>query len=93
MTETHTPETQAPQRADYQRAAALMLHQYRGDTLGWNAVMEEADQLGRLSAMVIAIVEMAGHAPIPPATPEGMAGLQAVAHGMALDDTTEDPPK
>jgi hypothetical protein len=82
-------DTQAPAPADYRRAAALMRHQYRGDTLGWNAVMEEADQLGRISAMVIAIVEMAGHAPEPLATPEGMAGLQAVAQGMALDDTSQ----
>jgi hypothetical protein len=40
-------DTQAPERADYRRAAALMLHQYRGDTLGWNEVMCEADGLGR----------------------------------------------
>ncbi len=86
MTE-HTPvESQAPGRADYQRAAALMLHQYRGDTEGWNAVMVDADELGRMSALVVALVEIAGRAPEALNTPEGMAGLQAVAQGMALDD-------
>jgi hypothetical protein len=42
-----------------------------------------------MSALVLAIVQMVGDPPAPPATPEGMAGLQAVAQGMALDDTPQ----
>ncbi len=82
--------SQAPGRADYQRAAALMLHQYRQDTLGWNDVMADADQEQRLSALVMAIVEIAGQAPDPLSSPRGMAALQAVATGMAVDDTIPD---
>jgi hypothetical protein len=90
MTEQQALPSQAPGRADYQRAAALMLHQYRHDTLGWNSVMAETDQAGRLSALLLAVVEIAGHSPEPLASPKGMAGLQAVAAGMALDATPDD---
>lgn len=78
--------SQAPGRADYQRAAALCLHQYGGDTLGWNSVMAEADQLCRMSSLVVALVEIAGRAPEPLNSPAGLAALQAVATGMALDE-------
>jgi hypothetical protein len=86
MTEQQALPSQTPQRSDYQRAAALMLHQFRRDTEGFNSVMAEADQLGRLSSLVLAIVEMAGQAADPLASPKGLAGLQAVAAGMAIDD-------
>jgi hypothetical protein len=87
MTDQPQPlPSQAPGRADYQRAAALMLHSYRGDIEGFNSVMAEADQLARMSALVLAIVEIAGQSPEPLASPKGMAGLQAVATGMAVDD-------
>jgi hypothetical protein len=89
MTEQQPLPSQAPGRADYQRAAAMLLHQYRHDTEGWNAVVAEADQLARMSALLLAVGEIAGQSAEPLASPEGMAGLQAVAQGMALDD---DPP-
>jgi hypothetical protein len=66
-----------------------MLHQYRGDTLGWNSVVAEADQLASMSALLLAVGEIAGKSPEALATPQGMAGLQSVATGLALDD---DPP-
>lgn len=81
---------QTPTHADYRRAAALMLHQYSGDQLGWNDTLAEADQLGRISALVLAVVEIAGTAPEPLKCPARIAGLRAVATGMALD---EDPPQ
>ncbi len=88
MTADQQPlESQAPQRTDYQRAAAALLHQCRQDTLGWNSVMAEADPAGPMSALILAIGEIAGRAPEPLASPQGMAGLQAVAQGMALDDS------
>jgi hypothetical protein len=90
MTEQPQPlPSQAPGRADYQRAAAMLLHQYRGDIEGWNSVVAEADQLARMSSLLLAVGEIAGQSPEALATPQGMAGLQAVAAGMALDD---DPP-
>lgn len=93
MTEQPQPlPSQALGRADYQRAAALLLHQYRGDTLGWNSVAAEADQLGRMSALLLAVGEIAGQSPEPLASAKGMAGLQAVAQGMALDDDANPPP-
>lgn len=80
------PADQAPGRDDYRRAAALMVHVYAGDVLGFNDTMAEADQLGRMSSLVIAVVEIAGKADVPLASPEGIAGLRAVAAGMALDE-------
>lgn len=83
---------QTPGNADIRRAAALMLHQFQGDQLGWNSVMAESDQLGRLSSLVAAIVMIAGQATDPLASPAGLAGLRAVATGMALDEDEPPPP-
>lgn len=80
---------QTPRHADYRRAAAIMLHQYQHDQLGWNDVLAEADQLGRMSSLVIAVVEIAGKADVPLASPEGIAGLLAVTRGMALNDAAD----
>jgi hypothetical protein len=55
-------------------------------------VAAEAHQLARMSALLLAVGEIASQSPEPLATPEGMAGLQAVAQGMALDDGTDPPP-
>ena len=46
--------------------------------------MTEADQLTRISTLVLAIVEIAGQSPEPLASPKGMAGLQAVAQGKCI---------
>lgn len=77
-----------PTRADFQRSAALCLHAYGHDAEGVNSVLAEADQLGRLSSLVLAIVEIAANAG-PLRSSAGIAGLRMVATGMALD---EDPP-
>lgn len=86
MTEQQALPDQTPTHADYRRAAALMLHQFQGDQLGWNDVLAEADQLGRLSALVLAVVQIAGSTPEALNSPQGIAGLRAVAAGMALDE-------
>lgn len=50
---------QTPAAPDYRRAAQLYLHRERKNARGFNAVLPEADQLGRLSALVLAIINIA----------------------------------
>ncbi|OBH01245.1 hypothetical protein A5696_13865 [Mycobacterium sp. E2699] len=88
MTEQQALPSMIPTRADFQRAAALCLHAYGHDPQGVNHVLAEADQLGRLSSLVLALVEIAGRAPEPLASPAGIAGLRMVCAGMALDEDT-----
>ncbi|BBX72276.1 hypothetical protein H7H78_11720 [Mycobacterium shinjukuense] len=70
---------QRPHRADYRRAAALFLHRLRGDAEGVNAVLVEASELDRTSALILAVMNVAIWAPgsILP-TDSGIAGLKKV---------------
>ncbi|OBG30971.1 hypothetical protein A5672_27195 [Mycobacterium alsense] len=89
--DTQPLPSMVPGRADFQRAAALCLHAYGYDPQGVNSVLAEADQEGRLSALVLALVEMAT-APEPLNSPAGIAGLRNVALGMSLDTDTPNGP-
>jgi hypothetical protein len=71
---------QLPAAPDYRRAAQLYLHRENKNAGGFNNVMAEADQLGRLSALVLAVVNIARLEPNSTlATPEGITRLQDIA--------------
>ncbi|MCF3939074.1 hypothetical protein [Gordonia tangerina] len=74
--------TRSPGASDYQRAAALFLHRHRYDVEGVNAVLLEAEGDDRLTEMILALLNIARMAPVPLATGEGVAGLQAIALHM-----------
>lgn len=78
-----------PGRVDFGRAAELCLAAYDHNPMAVNAHLAAADQEGRLSSLVLAIVEIAGNAG-PLNSPDGIAGLQHVAWAMQLAE--EDPP-
>jgi hypothetical protein len=86
MTEAQQLPSQSPGRQDYQAAAALYLHQFNQDTLGWNLVVQQARESQRLAQLLVALIEIGGQAPEPLNSPAGIAGLKAVATGMAVDD-------
>ena len=79
-------DDQMPTRADYQRAAAVCLHHHHRDTLGWNTVVAEADQQGRLSALIITLTKLVFWPGSRFASPDGIAALERLTAGMALDD-------
>jgi len=70
---------QTPTAPDYRRGALLFVHRQNRNAQGFNNVMAEADQLGRLTAMVWAIVNLARMMDPTLTTPEGAARLQDIA--------------
>ena len=77
-------DDQRPRQADYRRAAALLLHRLRGDAEGVNAVLAEASELDRASALILAVMNTAIWAPdsmLP--TDAGMAGLRKIVEKYA----------
>lgn len=75
---------QRPRRADYRRAAALLLHRLRGDTEGVNAILAEASDADRTSALILAVMNTAIWAPdsvLP--TDVGIAGLRKIVEEYA----------
>lgn len=77
-----------PTRADFGRAAELCMAAYDHDPMTVNAHLAAADQEGRLSSLILALVEIAGNAG-PLNSPQGKVGLQQVAWAMQLDDTQD----
>jgi hypothetical protein len=76
---------------DFRRASAFFLHRMRRDQDGANAILAEAEDAGRGSALIIATAALGYLAPGSTlATPAGLAGLQRVALTMNADDTRDD---
>jgi hypothetical protein len=79
--------------ADRRRATALVCHYGRGSFEGWNAVVAEAADLGRVTALVIELVAL--HADVVPVllTKDGVACVSDAIYRIvtAPAQTDEDP--
>ena len=76
-------DSQAPTPADMRRAAALYLHHHHRDITGINAILAEATEADRTSALILAVIKVATLTPgTILATDEGVEGLQRVVMHM-----------
>ena len=77
-----TADDQTPTPDDYRRAAAFCLHRLRRDVEGVNAILAEASELDRTSALILCVLNLCLYAPgswLP--TVEGARELQRIAIG------------
>jgi len=84
-------DNQAPNRADFARAAALLVHHIRADADGVNEIIRLAEEANRLAALLLAIVDTAIAEPGNSiGTPQGVKDLGRFAMDMRTADEAPD---